>query len=117
MIPCCIDETGMGFVRYKGPSFTRDHAVFTEPIADGVNAYVMQSTGCLDSKGVEIFEGDVVQHAYGTFGNGTNGTVVFAFGEWAIEDDEGALDRPVVPNAPKLTVIGNIHENPELVGR
>jgi hypothetical protein len=82
-----------------------------EPIAEGVNAYVMQSTGLLDIKGVEIFEGDIV--AWPAM---QPAVVEWKYAGWYA----GAKLVYVVQDNPRglpLTVIGNIHENKELVGR
>uniref|UniRef100_A0A6M3JWZ1 Putative YopX protein n=1 Tax=viral metagenome TaxID=1070528 RepID=A0A6M3JWZ1_9ZZZZ len=72
-----------------------------------------QFTGILDSKGVPIYEGDVVENE-----RGEKGKIVFWEGafisaylppyNWdAMEPYDGLLS--------KQTVIGNIYENPELL--
>jgi len=75
---------------------------------------VMQFTGLLDSKGVEIYEGDVVDGFDGEFkaqvkwGNED--------GAWVIDDlakNAGAMLGEQY--AENFEVIGNIHENPELL--
>jgi uncharacterized phage protein (TIGR01671 family) len=66
---------------------------------------LMQSTGLLDSEGTEIFEGDIVKAEWG-LGNPVQDVEMRNFfwcrGECLIDEDS-------------ITVIGNIHENPELL--
>ena len=75
-----------------------------------VNTYVwMLYTGLLDCKGVEIYEGDIL------FWDGSViGAVSFAYAEFIVGEGNGARN---LCNAPhdQIEVIGNIHENPELL--
>ena len=83
--------------------------------------YLMQSTGLKDKNGKEIFEGDIVKYKAGCntfteevaydknfagFGvRDANANIIFTFGELAEDIDLRSLE-----------VIGNIYENPELLG-
>jgi uncharacterized phage protein (TIGR01671 family) len=90
---------------------------------------LMQSTGLVDSKGVEIFEGDIVKvnKTTGYFDKGHRIVEYLAptfslckpenigskpqgkFGNYVIDSDE--FDTPMASEE----VIGNIYENPELL--
>lgn len=73
------------------------------------NLKFMQYTGLKDKNGVEIFEGDIVQHH-------DHLEAVYGIVSW---DEEEAAFTPGVglmsENKSWLEVIGNIYENPELL--
>lgn len=66
---------------------------------------VGQYTGLTDKNGVKIFEGDVV-----AFGTGRPHEVKFADGSFYMEGT-----AITIHHADKTVVIGNIHDNPELL--
>ena len=95
-----------------------DEIAFDEvPASDFI---LMQSTGLLDKKGEEIFEGDIVKYEAGCntvteevvydknfagFGvKDADANIIFTFGELAEDIDLSSLE-----------VIGNIYQNPELL--
>lgn len=91
---------------------------FNDPWAKFEDLILMQSTGLKDKNGVEIFEGDIV------LANGVQVTV--SFGEQKYEENYGDETYYIGFNVftkmgygmlipVKYEVIGNIHENPELL--
>jgi hypothetical protein len=82
---------------------------------EDVGEKVMQYTGIDDRDGKEIYEGDIVEgHADGP------GPIVWQGTGWVYELDDAnvvGLDEICIWFGNNARVIGNIHENPELLGR
>lgn len=116
-----IDFT-TGFVYYSYHDYTveGDDNVYGDTISFE-DCVIMQSTGLKDKNSKEIFEGDVVKYKggwktfteevaynenFGGFGVvDADADIIFAFGE---------LFEHI--NLNSLEVIGNVYENPELLG-
>ncbi|EHV0178649.1 YopX family protein [Enterococcus faecalis] len=79
------------------------------------NLVLMQSTGLKDKNGVEIFEGDVLY--YIPFESHINDSiVVFEKGSFCKKMlRNGKLTSVKFIDSEEYEVIGNIHENPELL--
>lgn len=96
-----------------------------EPIFITDKIYVMQSTGFHDKNGVEIFEGDVLNCGYLFTGSPfeeedeyeeEKGVVKFLNCGFNIEFKNcNALFIDIMLNYEDIEVIGNIHENKELL--
>lgn len=75
---------------------------------------VGQYTGLTDKNGKQIFEGDVLEVNYDRFYVGAKGCVKFECGSYMIDGISGVLSLYVY--LPYCEVVGNIHDNPELLG-
>lgn len=89
---------------------------------------VMQCTGLKDENGTLIYEGDIVECFYDHFdGNFTEkkvtGVVKWGIGEWSVQNERKGdwyflsyanYDEKHL-QSDSVKVIGNIHENPELL--
>lgn len=86
---------------------TEDFAIFAEY---QYGAIFEQYTGLKDKKGREIYEGDVVR-----YNDDTRVTVEWIDdrGRWSPFSDRD--DFPPFPYAEESELIGNIHENPDLL--
>lgn len=70
-----------------------------------------QFTGMRDKTGKEIYFGDIVRNKYGDIGS------VIWFSDWSIRVDWGGGDIHFIDPEWELEVIGNIHDNPELLNK
>ncbi|APS42193.1 hypothetical protein FOL01_1334 [Weissella jogaejeotgali] len=74
-----------------------------------------QYTGLKDKNGVQIYEGDILQHKASKF---INFTVLFKYGCYYAHDTSEIMSDELLGSLNfdnEMTVIGNIHENPELL--
>lgn len=75
--------------------------------------HVMQFTGFQDSKGVDIYEGDLIEKDDGKFVK--CGAVSFIHGCWMVASKSGEQYFNLHWYLSQAEVIGNIYQNPELL--
>jgi uncharacterized phage protein (TIGR01671 family) len=89
-------------------------------IAEIILGTVGQFTGLTDKNGKKIFEGDILSTKNGTFSNTGMGHVLFYKGMWTSFYGQDAIGRDCYDELHTVCnereVIGNIHDNPELLG-
>ncbi|MEK3729676.1 YopX family protein [Lysinibacillus sp. FSL W8-0953] len=100
--------------------------VFDGAVGDHFDDFpYMQYTGLKDKNGKEIFEGDIVEYndfnSLRTGGHAEDkiivGKVTFGCGMWMVEEKNCGHDLyEGLVNDEELEVIGNIYENPEMLG-
>ena len=74
---------------------------------------LMQYTGLKDKNGVDIYEGDIVEHFAGIRTVQWNQD----YGAWSMGMYQSITDQECGPyDCYEIEVIGNIYENPELLG-
>lgn len=120
---CYIDETDWAGITPEGQNIwlVEEEEVSVLPILG--EFIIEQYTGLKDNNGKEIYEGDIVSFSIPHFDKSTLGydgetelvgKIVFDYDRFCIEDKDGVFYD--LCSAEEGEVIGNIHENPELLG-
>ena len=82
------------------------------------DSILMQYTGLKDKNGVDIYEGDILRHPDFDYNENSIEVVKFNYGCFSPFDSD-SVGYQLASNEQKfcseLEVIGNIHENPELL--
>jgi len=101
------------FRAWDGVRMTNTGIMFNNTLSIVVSANnmpLMQSTGLLDRKGVEIYEGDIISDENTTF------EVEWYLAKWHFKRISGAYQYPSESaRAAFMKVVGNIHQHPHLL--
>ena len=79
---------------------------------------LMQATGLFDKNGKEMFTGDILPHVYESGDELVYLYVIYKDGKFmAVENEERGYFADLVDCTAYHSVVGNIYENAELIGR
>ncbi|AYA77390.1 hypothetical protein DOE78_19110 [Bacillus sp. Y1] len=92
----------------EGHAYISAHFQYESPAFLDNELTLLQFTGLTDKNGVEIYEGDIVQH--GIFRR----KIIFQLCGFWLERSNGSK-MPLWCEPKEVEVIGNIYENPELL--
>lgn len=105
MVPLIIKS---GFADWNMPKPLNAYKVVEETVG--------QYTGLLDRNGNKMFEGDLVMVVDGDDGWDTPGVIVFENGAFVVDGSNDELwSDSLIPGDFMLEIMGNIHDNPEMV--
>ena len=112
---CCILESEENVHPMDYPYLDDELGTIDGHAAPVIPETVGQFTGLTDKNGKKIFEGDVVQCDKWEFSkNLMCGYVCFNNGCFDIQDIK-SQNRPAIDTCFNIKVVGNIHDNPELL--
>ena len=111
------NKKGKCWITFGGVNYRYENGILD--IVDSDNLIYEQYTGLKDKNGKEIYEGDIVK-IY--MSRKLVGVFIVQFDElngeyvWCKNEDFDSAEYGGFPYWAKYRVIGNIHENPELLG-
>lgn len=103
-----VNTSGLSYSLIMGKEYDAKEKCITNH-AVVIPSTVGQYTGLNDKRGVKIFEGDILETS-----NGNRGCVVFQHGAFMKSCDP--KDAPFLIASDVNAVIGNIHDDSELLG-
>ena len=104
-----FDNSNLG--GFRGALILAPYATIVEPLTVG------QFTGLTDKEGNAIYEGDIIlEKLKGERKDGELLEIVFGDFEWRVKNEVGCTTSLFFLNRyHEIEVIGNIHDNPELL--
>lgn len=106
----------IGLLAHMGNAWYISNKAGVATAYEVIPSTVGQYTGLTDKNGTRIFEGDIVKGLF-VFGE-ISSVVIFKYGSFGIEwniDEIKVLDPFLGLRNIECEVIGNIHDNPELL--
>lgn len=106
---------------FKGFSFWIKFKGSGELLGSDKHIDLMQYTGLKDKNGIEIYEGDIVKYERKCYDKEEVYTVdvinevIFMFGSFKHRDSQYGWEGEGLIPLDECEVIGNIHQNPELI--
>lgn len=95
-----------------------DTVTFEGKFLDDGDIKLMQATGLFDKNGAEIFEGDILADVDESGDEPVYLYVIYKDGKFmAVENEERGYSADLVDCTTYHSVVGNIYENAELLGR